>query len=84
MGLLSKINEKTPTPTPKQLSTFHLVTTVIWGLLVVPTVLWWGESVLWVALMSVWANFVGHWSAYQASRAEVKQDEANGNGDGDG
>jgi hypothetical protein len=29
-------------------------------------------------LMSVWANIAGHWSAYQASRTEVKQDKQNG------
>ena len=25
--------------------------------------------------MSVWANFVGHFSSWQAARVEVKQDE---------
>jgi len=25
---------------------------------------------LWVAFMSLYANFIGHWSAYQAARAE--------------
>jgi hypothetical protein len=24
--------------------------------------------------MSLWANVVGHWSSYQAARAEEKQD----------
>ena len=50
----------------------HLVATLMWLTLVVPTVLWWRDSILWVALMSVWANVVGHWSAWQASRAETK------------
>jgi hypothetical protein len=44
--------------------------TVAWVVLVLPTVVWWRDSVLWVALMSIWANVVGHWSAYQATRAE--------------
>lgn len=39
-------------------------------LAVVPTLLWWRESILWIAFMSLWANVVGHWSAYQAARAE--------------
>jgi hypothetical protein len=50
---------------------FHAVATGVWVALAVPTVLWWSESILWVGLMSVWANVAGHWSAWQASRAEV-------------
>jgi hypothetical protein len=52
----------------------HLVLAVAWGGMLVPTLLWWKESILWVAFMSLYANVVGHWSAYQAARAE----EANG------
>lgn len=54
----------------------HLYLTVLWFLLVIPTMLWWRESVMWVALISCYANAVGHFSAWQATRAE----EANGNG----
>jgi hypothetical protein len=53
---------------------FHKFATFIWILLLVPSILWWSESVQWLVLMSVWANIAGHWSAYQASRAEEKQD----------
>lgn len=31
---------------------------------------------LYLALVSIWANVAGHWSAWQAARIEVKQDEA--------
>lgn len=48
----------------------HLCATVLWGLMLIPTLLWWKESILWVASMSLYANVVGHWSAYQATRAE--------------
>jgi len=41
----------------------------------VPTVLLWRDSVLWVALMSVWANVAGHWSAWQATRAERSEED---------
>ena len=30
---------------------------------------------LYLALVSIWANVAGHWSAWQASRVEVKQDQ---------
>ena len=53
---------------------FHKWATIVWILLLVPSVLWWSETIMWVVLMSVWANIAGHWSAYQASRAEEKQD----------
>lgn len=49
---------------------FHLIMTGLWALALVPTLLWWKDSILWVAAMSLYANVVGHWSAYQASRAE--------------
>jgi fatty acid desaturase len=55
----------------------HAILTVVWALLAVPTLVWWKESILWVALMSLYANFVGHFSAWQAVRAEEAQRESN-------
>lgn len=34
--------------------------TVVWLLLIPPTILYWKNSVAWISLMSVWANFAGH------------------------
>lgn len=48
----------------------HFWLTLGWATLVVPTVLWWSHSILWVLLMSIWANVSTHWGAYQAARAE--------------
>lgn len=50
--------------------TFHIILASVWVLLLIPTMLWWSKSVLWVIVISLYANFVGHWSAYQAARAE--------------
>jgi hypothetical protein len=36
-----------------------------------PTVRWWHDSVLFVGLVSCYANAVGHFSAYQGTRAEA-------------
>jgi predicted ferric reductase len=55
---------------PSVWRTFHRVMTMVWVILLIPTLIWWRDSVLWVAVMSIWANVVGHWSAYQAARAE--------------
>lgn len=48
----------------------HLVMAGVWVLLAIPTVTWWSDSVLWVAFLSLYANFAGEISAYQAGRAE--------------
>lgn len=50
----------------------HLALTIAWTLLLIPTVLWWQESILWISLMSVYAIISTHWGAYQAARAERK------------
>ena len=52
----------------------HLLLTFSWVLLIIPTLVWWKDSITWVALMSLWANIAAHWSAYQASRVEEKED----------
>lgn len=49
--------------------------TIVWALLLIPTILWWKDSIFWVATMSLYANVVGHWSSYQAARAEKKIDQ---------
>jgi hypothetical protein len=59
---------------PRVLRRIHGVLTLVWMALIVPTLIWWRESVLWVALMSIWANIASHWAAWQASRAETKVD----------
>ena len=50
----------------------QLILTVVWGILIIPSVLWWRESVPWLVLMSAWANFASHFAAWLAARAEVK------------
>ena len=54
----------------RYLRRFHATLTCIWLALVIPTILWWSESILWVALMSVWANVAGHFAGWQGARAE--------------
>lgn len=54
---------------------FHYAMSGVWVLLLIPTVLLWRSSILWLAFMSLYANFVGHWSSAQAARAEGSQTE---------
>lgn len=51
----------------------HLIMTWVWVGLSLPTILWWRDSILWVLLMSIWANASTHWGAWQAARAERAQ-----------
>jgi hypothetical protein len=57
-------------PSASLLVKFHLAMMVVWAGLLVPTLLWWRESILWVATMSLYANWIGHFSAWDAARAE--------------
>jgi hypothetical protein len=51
--------------------------TIVW-IAMIPVSLWfdWVSSVTYVSALSLWALVSGHWSAWQAARVEVKQDEA--------
>jgi hypothetical protein len=53
----------------------NLVLVFVW---IIPTVLFWKNSILWIALMSIYAVVVSHWGAYQASRAETEAENNNG------
>lgn len=48
----------------------HASLMATWGLLAIPTVLAWKESIAWVVFMSWYANFVGHFAAWQSARIE--------------
>lgn len=52
------------------LTRLHFWLAVLWCLTIIPTLLWWRESVLWVAFASIYANAITHMTAWQASRTE--------------
>ena len=62
--------------TAQRIARFHLIMTFVWMAAIIPTMLYWRESVLWVAFMSLWANVVSHAAAYSAGRAEEKVDQS--------
>lgn len=50
---------------------------IFWVAMIPPSLLLgWVTSVTFVSALSIWALVSGHWSAWQAARVEVKQDEA--------
>lgn len=52
---------------------YHLVMMGVWAVLVIPTLLWWKNSVLWVAFLSLYANFAAEFSAWHGSSVQVEQ-----------
>lgn len=61
---------------PKTWRRVHATLTILWFVAIVPTLLWWRDSVLWVALISCYANAAAHFSAWQGSRAEDENGES--------
>jgi hypothetical protein len=56
----------------------HGFLSIAWFLLAIPAVVWWKNSVPFLVYVSVYANFVGHWSSYQAAKAEESIEETVG------
>ncbi|EOY1013873.1 hypothetical protein ACP1I5_000715 [Klebsiella pneumoniae] len=62
--------------TPVFIKRCHLVAAVMWVGLAIPSLIWWKDSVLWVILISIYANIVGHLSGYSAARADQATEES--------
>ncbi len=62
--------------TPVFIKRCHLVAAVMWVGLAIPSLIWWKDSVLWVILISIYANVVGHLSGYSAARADQAAEES--------
>ena len=67
---------------PAFLRAFHGWMTLTWVLMVVPSILWWRNSVAYLVMLSVYAVVMGHWSSWQAARVEVRQEEQIEGGEG--
>lgn len=61
---------------PKITEYGHIVLFVIWLLLIIPTILFWNSSILWVAFMSVYAILAQHATGYSAARGARKAKES--------
>ncbi|HBW8413396.1 TPA: hypothetical protein RQ687_000223 [Klebsiella pneumoniae] len=62
--------------TPVFIKRCHLVAAVMWVGMAIPSLIWWKDSVLWVILISIYANIVGHLSGYSAARADQAAEES--------
>lgn len=59
--------------TPVFIKRCHLVAAVMWVGLAIPSLIWWKDSVLWVILISIYANIVGHLSGYTQRELTVRR-----------
>ena len=55
---------------PRTWAKVHGVLTVTWALLMVPSLLFWQESVPWLVVMSCWANIAGSAASWQSAKAD--------------
>ncbi|HDX4047911.1 TPA: hypothetical protein ROG05_000251 [Enterobacter soli] len=55
---------------PRAIKRCHLAAAIMWFILAIPSIIWWKNSVLWVIIISIYANIVGHLSGYSAARAD--------------
>jgi hypothetical protein len=60
----------------RRMMLLHLTATVGWAVAMPVSVLTgWIYAVAFVSVCSIYANMVGHWSGYQAARADLKTEE---------
>lgn len=64
-----------PDPKASTLVKFHFCMAVLWGLLTIPTVLIWKESILWIGFMSIYAIIVSHVTGWDAAKAEAAAED---------
>lgn len=69
-GWLRKFAKRASEPTV--IRRWNGIAVVVWIVLGLPTLLFWRESVLWVAILSLWANIVTHYGAWLTARVEVR------------
>lgn len=60
---------------PKWLRRYHLAAMTVWVALAVPGLIWWKESITFVIIMSLYANFAAEFAAYQGARNETEESE---------
>lgn len=58
-------------PSPAAWSRIHAALAVTWALLLVPSLLWWRDSLIWVIAMSCYANCAGSMASWMAARADA-------------
>lgn len=56
---------------PETHAKLHLILAIFWLVMIIPTLLWWTSSVPYLVAISLYAIIIGHFSSYEATRAEI-------------
>lgn len=56
---------------PEVHAKMHLILTIFWSIMIIPTLLWWTQSVPYLVALSIYAVIVSHFSSYEATRSEI-------------
>lgn len=54
----------------------HFYEAMLWLVLAIPTLLWWKDSILWVALMSLYANYKTAIGAHEGRQARKSLEDS--------
>lgn len=58
-------------PSPATWVKIHATLACVWALLMIPSLLYWKESLVWVIAMSCYANFAGSMASLQAAKGDA-------------
>jgi len=50
----------------------HITLATIWGILAIPTALFWSNSILWILMISIYANIGAHLAAYEGAKDDAQ------------
>lgn len=60
---------------PIWLRRYHLTAMIVWIGLAIPGLIFWKESITFVIIMSLYANFAAEFAAYQGARNETEEEK---------
>lgn len=62
-----------PLTNPKVQLAIWGIATLVWAMLLIPSLLWWKDSLLWIIVMSWWANVSASAAACLAAYSVLEQ-----------
>ena len=56
---------------PENRAKVHIYAAIFWAIMIIPTLLWWTNSVPYLVALSLYAIITGHISSSEANKAEI-------------
>lgn len=51
---------------------YHSWAAWFWFIMIIPSVIWFRQNILWVIVISLYANLATEWGSWQSTRAEIQ------------